>query len=120
MKLNVLERTESLVDMSCEGELAPLPSHLRPEPLADLLGPAPPGQTVLLDLSRTEYINSTGISWLIQAHKQLGKRGGRLVLHSPTPRVQEALDLVNLSGLFQVSRDRATALAQLDPTSTRP
>jgi anti-anti-sigma factor len=120
MKLNVLERTERVVDLSCEGELAPLPTHLRPEPLAEFLGPAPPGQTVLLDLSLTDYINSTGISWLIQAHKQLGKGGGRLVLHSPTPRVQEALDLVNLSTLFQVSQDRATALARLGLTSTGP
>jgi anti-anti-sigma factor len=68
---------------------------------------------VLLDLSRTDYINSTGISWLIQAHKQLGKMGGVLVLHSLSPQVRSALELVNLLSVFKVAADRTAALAAL-------
>jgi anti-anti-sigma factor len=120
MKLNLLGRTDQVVDLACEGALTPLPTQLRSEPLTESLGPAPPGLAVLLDLSRTDYINSTGISWLIQAHKQLKKAGGRLVLHSLAPQVREALDTVNLSSILRVVPDRAAALASLDLTSTGP
>ncbi len=113
MKLSVVGQDERVVDLACEGKIAPLPTHLRGDPLTGFLDQARPGRAVLLDLSRSDYINSTGISWLIQAHKQLSRAGGQLVLHSLTSQVREALDLVDLSTVFKVAPDRSAALAAL-------
>src|SRR5579884_2677924 len=113
MKLSVVSRDDRVVRLACEGKLAPLPGTVPPNPLGDLLGTPRPGQAVLLDLSRANYINSSGISWLIQAHKQVDDGGGQLVLHSLSPQVRRALELVRLNGVFKVAADEPAALAHL-------
>jgi anti-anti-sigma factor len=66
----------------------------------------------LLDLAGIDYINSTGLSWLILAHQRLARAGGRLVLHSLSEPVAATLELVNLTSLLCVVPDEAAALAR--------
>jgi anti-anti-sigma factor len=73
------------------------------------------GRTVLLDLARTDYINSTGLSWLILVHKRVAGAGGRLVLHSLSEKAQATLDLVSLKSVLCVVPDEESALALAHP-----
>jgi anti-anti-sigma factor len=110
-RLSVVAQDDRVVQLLCKGQLTPIPTLLDADPLADVIGPARPGRSVVLDLSHTDYINSTGISWLIQTHKYLAKTAGALVLHSLSPQVYSALKIVNLLNVLKVAADQPAALA---------
>lgn len=54
---------------------------------------------LVLDMAETTFIDSTGLTVLIRAHKLLGRVGGRLVLRDPAAPVTRVL---TVSGLFEV------------------
>jgi anti-sigma B factor antagonist len=54
---------------------------------------------VILDLGLVWFMDSTGLSFLVAAHKQLKSQGARLVVFSPTPQVRR---IFQITGLMQV------------------
>jgi anti-anti-sigma factor len=56
-----------------------------------------PDAVVVVDLSALGFIDSTGISALVQADKRLNPSGGRVVLTRPTPNILRLLDIVGLA-----------------------
>jgi anti-sigma B factor antagonist len=56
--------------------------------------------TVALDLSGVGFIDSTGVSLLVQAKRRLDDAGRTLVLRSPSERVRRVLDLSGLGDEF--------------------
>lgn len=60
---------------------------------------------VTLDLSAIEFIDSTGISLLVQSKQRYEERGGRFALRSPARRVVRVLDVAGLAGAFTVEGD---------------
>lgn len=72
--------------------------------------------SVLVDLARVSFMDSTGLGELMAAHKALTVRSGRLVLVVASERVARLLSLTGLSDVLEVHPDRATGLAALDPT----
>ena len=77
--------------------------------LAALVGENGFAQTVLLDLSRTLYIDSAGISWLLVCHRQFRDAGGALIFHSLTPMVLQMIRLMRLDRVFQLADDARSA-----------
>ena len=61
------------------------------------------------DLAGVDYIDSSGVSWLLVLHSRLQGGGGRLVVHSATPRVRTTFDLLNLGTVLHLARDEAEA-----------
>jgi anti-sigma B factor antagonist len=55
-----------------------------------------------LDLSRVEYIDSSGIAVLIQGLKDAQSHGGQFILFSPSKSVREVLDLAMLNQIFTI------------------
>jgi len=113
MKLAVTATDDKVNRLTLEGTLAPLPGTIPQAPLGQLPGSARAAHDVLLDLQRVDYINSAGISWLIQAHKQVASEGGQLVLHSLSAPVARTLDLVRLSSVLTIAPDEPSALARV-------
>ena len=66
-------------------------------------------QTVLFDLSRTMYLDSAGINWLLGFNRRFREAGGRLVLHSLTPMASQIIRLMRLDRVFQIADDAAAA-----------
>lgn len=64
---------------------------------------------VLLDLAGTEYIDSTGVSWLLTCHKRCREGGGKLVLHSLNPLVKQVLQVLRLDRVLQVAESAEKA-----------
>jgi anti-anti-sigma regulatory factor len=64
----------------------------------------------LLNLEKTTYINSSGISWLIISHKHFVQAKGQLILHSIPPLVFQVMQLVRLPLVVPVAVDEAAAL----------
>lgn len=54
---------------------------------------AVPGRVILVDLSRTKFMDCAGIVPLVDAHKRQQDLGGELVLDSPRGEVSNIIEL---------------------------
>ncbi len=105
---------EGFVRVACEGDVtsadAPADGKNRFEPL---LGVNWPTHRVVLDMGKTNYIDSSAIGWLIASQREFKARGGMLVLHSVAPRIRQMLDILKLGQLVPIVDDEAAARALL-------
>jgi anti-anti-sigma factor len=109
MKLTMLSRDAHVVRLACEGHLTSPTLDGVDDPFDRALAPDDFGRTVLVDLAHSRYLNSSGISWLIQSDQRFRQEGGRLVLHSLTAPVREIARLTHLSSLLDVAADESAA-----------
>ncbi len=71
------------------------------------------GRSLLIDFSRVDYINSTGISGLIRYREQCKKRGGILCLSSVAKPVGLSMHLLGVTSLIPFTRDLAAGRAHI-------
>lgn len=95
----------------CEGDITLQTLVPDRDRFLELLGPDAYSATVLLSLERTTYIDSSGISWLLIAHKHFKQGGGKLVIHSSPPVVDHVLRLLNLQRVLNLAGDESAARA---------
>jgi anti-sigma B factor antagonist len=60
------------------------------------------GNTVVLNLSQTTYMDSTGIGVIIAAYKSSKINHATLVIKGLTPRVQRLFDITGLSDIVRI------------------
>jgi len=60
-------------------------------------------ECVVVDVSGLSFIDSTGLSVLVDGWKRLRERGGDLVLESPSPAVAKVLDIAGLKDVFHAT-----------------
>jgi anti-sigma B factor antagonist len=65
-----------------------------------LVGLAEEYDVVSADLSGLEFIDSTGLSALLAAHKTLSRKGGRLELRRPPRMLVKMVDVVGLDDVL--------------------
>ena len=113
MELIVDEKKDGLVYVTVSGgikqkQLNDMDQHLR-----SAIGEDVYNQKVLVDLSQNDYIDSTGISWLLICHKHFKESGGRMVLHSIPRIVEDVLKILKLELVFHIApdKDSGTVLA---------
>jgi anti-anti-sigma factor len=111
MKLTLVADGPEVVRVRCEGEIRDVRYQIKGDPLENLLGPGCYSRKVLLDLERTDYIDSSGISWLIVSHKYFKQGGGRLVLHTIPPRVNQVLQFLHMNRVLHLAADEPAARA---------
>lgn len=70
--------------------------------------------SLVLDLSRLEYISSAGIRSIFKARKALAPHGGKVLLVDPQPQIQKVLDMVKAVPLNEIFSSAAEADAYLD------
>jgi anti-anti-sigma factor len=109
MKLIVISQSEQMTCVACEGTVTLLPVGQQRKSFEQLLGTSCFARTVLLDLSATDYLDSSGISWLILSHKHFREAGGRLVIHSVPPLLQRILKLLRLFSVLNLAADERAA-----------
>ena len=83
------------------------------EPLGVLLGEGGYGRNVLLDLSEADFVDSSGLSWLLVCHKRFRQAGGKVVLHSVPVVVMQVLDVLSLDQAFDIAADDPSAVDML-------
>lgn len=69
---------------------------------------------VLFDLSGTEYIDSTGVSWILTCNKKCRESGGALILHSINPLVKQVLGVLKLDRVLHLAENAEKARAELN------
>jgi anti-sigma B factor antagonist len=99
--------------VSVRGELDLSTAPQLEGPLDEVLGDG--GGSVLIDLSRCEFIDSTGIALIVRAWQRLdGDGGGRsLVICSQNDQVRRVLEITGLELSIPVHLTRDDALAAL-------
>jgi anti-anti-sigma factor len=80
-----------------------------PNPLEQILGKNWFQSRVLLDMSNTQYIDSSAIGWLIGTSKQLKDGSGSLVVYGIQPAVRQVLDLLKVGRVVPLVEDETAA-----------
>jgi anti-anti-sigma factor len=88
----------SLAGHVTQRELNPLQ-----DPLIELLGPGGYGKIVRLDMSEANYLDSSGVGWLLLCHKRMKQAGGRLLIERPHPIVQNVFRVLKLEKVLEMA-----------------
>lgn len=64
-----------------------------------------------LDFAKTEYIDSSGMGYLVVAHRVVGDAGGSLGMFNLTDRVVDLMLLTKLSGVFHLYENEKDGVA---------
>ncbi len=59
-------------------------------------------KNLVIDLSNTTMLDSSGISFLITLFKRMVDKGGKLIIVSPSDVVKRTLEICNLHKVFRV------------------
>jgi anti-sigma B factor antagonist len=111
MQLILVSEDDNVTCVACVGNISQSLFTPNSEPLEDLLGQGCFARQVLMDLEKADYIDSSGIGWLIGSHRRFTAAGGRLILHSIPPMVEQVIHLLKLQTLLTIKPDQAAALA---------
>ena len=111
LELSVQADEPDFLQVQCAGNVS-LPDF-RPanDPLAKLLGPQVYSRRVLLDMEKADYLDTSGVSWLISCREQCHQAGGVLVLYAVPLRVLYILQLLRMEHLLHTAADLAAARA---------
>src|SRR4051812_29464164 len=102
LKLNVVSDDSEVVRIQCIGEISQISFDPDASPLESALGPDVYQRKVLLDLERIEFLDSSGISWFVVAHKRFQQQGGSLVFHSIPPRIHQVLMFCRMDRMLRL------------------
>ena len=113
MKLSLVSiEKDGLIRVASEGNITSADFQADgPNPLQALLGLTWSSNKVLLDLTKTNYIDSTAIGWLISCHKEFKANGGRFIVYSIQPQVRQVLDLLKIGKVVPLVESEAEARA---------
>ena len=106
------EAIDGLQAVSVTGELDQGTAPQLRVVLADALGLPP--SSVLVDLSDCNFIDSTGLSLLVEAKRRLAEEDRRFAVCCPDPDVRRLLELTGIDravGLFDTRDEAVQALA---------
>ena len=70
--------------------------------------------SMVIDLTNTNFMDSTGLSTLVSAQKRMRSRGGRLVIVNVDPSLAYTFQITGLDLVFKVVGDRMAALQELE------
>ena len=69
--------------------------------------------SVLLDLTRCEFVDATGLRMLLRAQQRIERSGARLAVISPLPTVRRVMDITGVSERLPMADGRDEAIAVL-------
>jgi anti-anti-sigma factor len=98
------------VELRLDGEL----DFATADRLARALDDADRAALVVVGFEGCSFIDSTGIALLVHAHREMAKRGRRLVFYGASGQVSRTLAVTGLTGRWPVFETRRDALAQGD------
>jgi anti-anti-sigma factor len=83
------------------------------EPLAEMFGHDVYARPILMGLAGSEYMDSSGVSWLLMCHKRCKQAGGRLVIHSFPPLIAQILKVLRMELVLELAANEADARRRL-------
>ena len=86
----------------------------RENPLEASYGPGIFSRKILLSLEGSDYMDSSGVGWLLRCHKRCRESGGRLVIYGIPPLVLNMLRMLRMDLVLTLAKDAAAARALLE------
>lgn len=111
MNLRIQSNADNAIYMALNGRISQLSSAVQDNEFQKLLEEADFSRSVILSLAETDFIDSSGISWLLATDKRFKQSGGKLVLHSLPLDVQHVFGLMRLNKVLNVTTDEEQATA---------
>ncbi|MBN2095885.1 STAS domain-containing protein [Candidatus Peregrinibacteria bacterium] len=68
---------------------------------------------VIFDFKSLDYLNSYAIGQLVAWHNHLVKKGGQLIIASPSKNVEDIFNIVGISTMLKIFPDVESAVASL-------
>lgn len=112
MDLDLVSDDGDLVRLQLKGRIVQDVLGRQGEPIGELLGPNGYRRKTLMSLAKTDFIGSSGLSWLLVAHKRFREAGGKLVLHSVPVMVRDVLKVMRLDLVLDVADNESDAVAR--------
>jgi len=100
MKLSIAQSEGDEIRIALAGHVTQRELNPLQDPLIDLLGPGGYGKFVRLDLSEADYLDSSGVGWLLTCNKRMKQAGGRLLIERPHPIVANVFRVLKLEKVF--------------------
>ncbi len=107
----VPERTDGIDVVNVSGEIHVSTAPRFRQALDDVI--ARGDATIVLDLSGVEFIDSTGLSVLLNGLRLVNQRGGAMALVCRNPTVLRLFQITSLDTTFDIFDDRGAALASM-------
>lgn len=111
MDMLVLEKTPTCTEVALRGRLDT--AGAAQIDLAFTSAVAPRRVHAIVDLSGVEFISSMGLRMLISVARALAANRSKMIVHSASELVAEAIDMAAIDELVALVPDRTSALAQL-------
>jgi anti-anti-sigma factor len=101
---------DGCIRVASTGNLTSANINLGPRnPLESILGATWSGNRVILDMSKTDFMDSTAIAWLIATTKQFSTAGGSIAIHSVAPRARQMLDILKIGKIIPLVANEPAA-----------
>ena len=112
LNMSVAADDGEVVTVRCEGDINQIYFQIG-NPLEKILGCLTFTRKVILNLEKVNFLDSSGLSWLVACHKRFQQQGGRMILCAIPPRIVQVLQFCRMDRLFGVADDEADARGQL-------
>lgn len=110
MELSILSEEGGVTHVSVAGKITQEQTAVAADALGDLLGEGAYARKVILNMQDVDFMDSSGVSWLLIAHKRFKEGNGRLVLHSVPPVVSNVLKVLRMHLVFELADGKDEAM----------
>lgn len=114
MEIKLDQMEGDLLQISLLGAITSVELQSRHDPFNDAIGQTGYDRRFLVSLADTDFIDSSGIGWLLATHKQIESAGGSLVLHSTPPDVKNVFQMMRLDRVLRIEPTYEDALVSLE------
>ena len=111
MELKKVSDEGGVLRLEAKGHVVQEALRLGLDPMQDLLGGDGYHRHVLLGMADVDFVDSSGVNWMLVHHKRFRETGGKLLIHSVPPTVKEVLQILRMDLVFHLAEDESTAMA---------
>jgi anti-anti-sigma regulatory factor len=101
---------EEVLRVACEGQVSVRGTPPGSEPLLELLGPHCYRQKVVLNLERTDGVDTSGLMWLVRVATKFAAGGGRVAVYGFSPNFRNMLDVLGMTGTVTLVTSEQAAI----------
>jgi anti-anti-sigma factor len=113
LEIKLITHEGTVVRLEAAGRLVHSTLAPCPDPIGRLLGGDAFTRTVLLSLEGVDFMDSSGIGWLLACRKRFREAGGSLVVHSVPTAVLDVIKVMRLGHVLRLADDESAALAMV-------
>ena len=120
MEITVQGESDGIVRISVAGGVTQKQLSQQDEILKKAVGDDVYSKKVVVSLQGNDFIDSSGINWLLVCHKRFIENQGRMVLHSIPQLVDSVLKILRMEAVFEIAANEQDAINQANSPPPTP